>query len=274
LHYTEHHFALSNVDRGRAYTAQSLERGLFVLALLRDSVQAELGLADIASGLGLNKSTIHRLLATLVRHGYVARDPATKRYRLGLAFLAFGHRVVERLDVRRHALRAMRVLAEETGEAVHLDVLAGAGALRVDEVVGPSGATLGSSVGVVLPLHAAASGKCLLAWMDGSRREALLDRLHFDQVTDHTIRDRATLVSELERVRQCGYAVNDEEMYPGVRYTAAPIFDAAGEVVASISLGAPVSRAGLSDLPGMGARVARAAARVSASLGYGPAVRA
>src|SRR5207248_1536054 len=154
------------------YNAQSLERGLFVLAYLRDSAQTSPSLAEIAAGLALSKSTVHRLLTTLVRHGYAAQDPATKRYRLGLAFLSFGHRVVEQLDVRRR-----------------------------------------------------------------------------------------------------GYAVNDEETYPGVRYAAAPIFDAQGEVVASISLGAPVIRAAAADLPRMGAQIQRAADRVSASLGYAPALR-
>jgi IclR family acetate operon transcriptional repressor len=74
-------------------------------------------------------------------------------------------------------------------------------------------------------------------------------------------------------VRQRGYAVNDEETYPGVRYVAAPIFDTHGEVVAAISLGAPVIRAAPSDLPRMGSQIVRAAERVSASLGYGPALR-
>jgi len=265
---------LSNNIAPREYNAQSLERGLFVLALLRDSAQAELSLAEIAAGVDLHKSTVHRLLTTLVRHGYAAQDPATKRYRLGLAFLAFGHRVVERLDVRRHALRVMRALAEESGEAVHLNVLAGTGALCVEEVVGPNGATLGSNVGVVLPVHAVATGKCFLAWMDEPEREALLDRLTFEPITDHTIRDRTTLVAELDRVRQRGYAVNDQETYPGVRYVAAPIFDSRGEVVAAISLGAPVIRAAAADLPRMGAQIVRAADRVSASLGHAPASRA
>jgi len=265
---------LSNVRTPREYNAQSLERGLFLLALLRDSAQAELSLAEIAAGVDLHKSTVHRLLATLVRHGYVAQDLATKRYRLGLAFLAFGHRVVERLDVRRHALRVMRALAEESGEAVHLNVLAGTGALCVEEVVGPNGATLGSNVGVVLPVHAVATGKCFLAWLEQPDRAALLDRLAFEPITDRTIRDRATLVAELERVRQRGYAVNDEETYPGVRYVAAPIFDGRGEVAASMSLGAPVTRALRSALPRMGAQIVRAADRVSASLGHAPASRA
>lgn len=270
----EHRSALQNTPSPREYNAQSLERGLFVLGYLRDASKATLSLAEIAAGLDLTKSTVHRLLATLGRHGYVAQDPTTKRYGLGLAYLSFGHRVVEQLDVRRHALRVMRALAEETGEAVHLNVLAGTGALCVDEVVGPNGATLGSTVGVVLPVHSVATGKCFLAWMDAPERAVLLDRLDFAPITDRTIRDRATLEAELVRVRQLGYAVNDEETYPGVRYVAAPVFDAQGQVAGAISLGAPVIRAAPADLPRMGAQIQRAAERVSASLGYAPALRA
>jgi len=265
--HPERRFAMQN-GVGRVYSAQSLERGLLILALLRDGPQGDMSLGEIAQRLGLNKSTVHRLLATLVRHGHVWQDPATRRYRLGLTFLEFGHRVVERLDVRRHALRVMRALAEESGESVHLNVLAGTGALCVDEVVGPRGATLGSTVGVVLPLHSVATGKCFLAWMDHAERAARLDRLDFAPVTEHTITQRTVLEAELARVRQRGYAVNDEETYPGVRYVAGPIFDAGGRVVASISLGAPVFRAAPSDLPRMGAAIVAAAVRVSASLGY------
>src|SRR5262249_22076541 len=99
---------------GRPYNAQSLERGLLVLALLRESKRGELGLSELARELGLHKSTVHRLVTTLMRHDYVAQDPITRRYRLGLTFLGFAHVTVERLDVRRHALRAMHALAEES----------------------------------------------------------------------------------------------------------------------------------------------------------------
>jgi DNA-binding IclR family transcriptional regulator len=243
-------------------------RGLQAMALLRDSPLGELGLAELSRGIGLHKSTVHRLLATLVRHGYVLQNPVTRRYRLGLVFLEFAQRVVEQLEVRRHALRPMHQLAELTGESVYVSVLSGGRTLAIDEVVGPRGVTLGTNVGVSLPLHATASGKCFLAWLPPEARDRLLASQPLARVTERTIVDRDALMEELAQTRRRGYATNDEETEPGVRYAAAPVFDEQGAVAATLSLGAPVLRLPQAELPGIGAAVRLAAARVSAAMGY------
>lgn len=252
----------------RPYTAQSLDRALLAIALLRDSPRGEQGLSELAGGLHLHKSTVHRLLTTLLRHGYIAQDPTTRRYRLGLAFLELAHHTLERMDVRRYALRPMQALARDSGESVYLNVLAGGRTLCVDEVVGPQGVTVGSNVGVALPLHATGTGKCFLTWLPEEEREALLNRLPLEGLTAHTITERSALLAELEQVRVRGFAVNDEETEPGIRYAAAPVFDQDGRIVASLSLGAPVLRVTEGGLPRLGAAVSAAAARVSTVLGY------
>ena len=263
---------MSNVAPGvegrprRRYTAQSLERGLLALAALRDGPHADLSLTEIAQRVGLHKSTVHRLLVTLERSGFVEQDQRTRRYRLGLAFLEFSHQAVDRLEVRRHALRVMHALAVESGESVYLSVLSGGKTVCVEEVVPPRGVTLGSNLGVALPLHRTGSGKCFLAWADPAVGEALFDQA-MDEAGPYGAAG-AALAGELEGVRRAGYAVNDEETEPGVRYAAAPIFGADGRVVATLSLGVPVLRG----RPAAFARLCRAAVgaagRVSASLGF------
>jgi DNA-binding IclR family transcriptional regulator len=253
---------------GRPYYVQSLERGLLALAALRDAPRGDLALSELAQAIGLNRSTLHRLLATLLRHGYVEQDPPTRRYRLGLAHLEMAHQAVEHLELRRRALRTMHALPAETGESVYLNVRSGTRTLCIDEVVGPRGVTLGSNVGVAMPLHSAAAGKCYLAWMEPAGRDALLDRLELARVTERTITSREALLTEVERVRRQGYAVNDEESEPGVRYAAAPVFDAAGDVTGALALGAPVLRIGPGEVEKLGAAVIAAAGRISASLGY------
>jgi DNA-binding IclR family transcriptional regulator len=227
-----------------------------------------LALGELAQEVGLNRSTLHRLLATLRRHGYVTQDPATRRYRLGLAYLEMAHQAVERLEIRQHALRVMHALAAESGESVYLNVRAGARTLCVDEVVGPRGVTLGSNVGVSMALYSSAAGKCYLAWLPAEERDTLLERQDFASLTERTITSRAALLREVERVRRLGYATNDEESEPGVRYVAAPVFDARGVVVGALALGAPVLRVSHADLPRTGVAVMAAAARVSTALGY------
>lgn len=252
----------------RPYVAQSLERGLLAMAVLRDSPRGELGLSELARELSLHKSTVHRLLTTLLRHGYIDQDPSTQRYRLGLAFLEFAHHTLERLDVRRCALRPMQALARDSGESVYLNVLVGGRMLCVDEVVGPQGVTIGSNVGVALPLHATATGKCFLTWLPEIERSALLSGAPLEGVTAHTVTERSSLLRELEQVHVLGYAVNDEETEPGTRYAAAPIFDQQGRIAASLSLGAPVLRVTRADLSQLGAAVSVTAAKISAVLGY------
>ncbi len=246
----------------RLYNAQSLERGLLALAALRDSPHAELSLTELAQRVGLHKSTLHRLLVTLERNGFVAQDERTRRYRLGLAFLEFTHQAVERLEVRRHALRVMHALALESGESVYLSVLSGGKTVCVEEVVPPRGVTLGSNVGVALPLHLTGSGKCFLAWAT----EVALPRLPGGG--EHAGVDRSALAAELLRVRRSGYATNDEATEPGVRYAAAPVFGGDGRIVATLSLGVPVLRAPRSAFVQLSQAVVRATARISASLGY------
>ncbi len=253
----------------RPYTAQSLDRALQILTVLRDHAGDDLSLQEIAQRLGLHKSTVHRLLATLERHGFLAQEASTRRYRLGLAFLEFAHCTVERLEVRRHALRPMHALAHESGESVYLSVLSGDRTVCIDEIVPPGGVTLGSNVGVALPLHLTGSGKCFLSWMPARERAAVLARTAAQFAVD-----RAALLAELQDVRRLGYAVNDEQTEPGVRYVAAPVFAASGAVIATLSLGVSALRVSQAELPQLGPAVVRAAARVSTSLGYGEAVPA
>lgn len=261
---------MSNKERvaSRPYNVQSLDRALMALVLLRDNRRGEMGLSELSRELGLHRSTLHRLLATLLRHGFVAQDPISKRYRLGLAYLPFGHAAVEHLEVRRHALRHMHALADDSGESVYLNILAGGLMLCVDGVVGPRSVTVDTNAGVALPLHATATGKCFLAWMSPAERDTYLARERLVPVTQRTIVEPAELLAQLDAVRRQGYATNDEETEPGVRYVAAPIFDQRGEIVASISIGFPVLRVSQADLPRYAAAVMAAAARISASLSY------
>ena len=103
------------------------------------------------SAFSLHKSTVHRLLATLLRHGYIDQDPATRRYRLGLAFLEFAHHTLERLDVRRCALVPCRRSPATVVSRSTSNVLVGGACCALTRSWGRRGVTIGSNVGVALP---------------------------------------------------------------------------------------------------------------------------
>ncbi len=242
---------------------QTLDRALGALEALRDSVSGDLSLTELSHHVDLHKSTLHRFLATLEKRRWVERDPVSQRYRLGLIFLDFAHRAVERIEARRHALGVMRVLARDSGESVYLNVLSGTRSLCVEEVVPPGGVTLGSNVGVWTPVQRSASGCCFLAWLPARERLTLINRASVEGAAVGS----KSLTRRLEHARRLGYAVNDEETEKGVLYVAAPVFDAEGRVAAALALGVPTLK-GRPRLPRLGAAVAAAAVKVSRSLGH------
>jgi IclR family transcriptional regulator, acetate operon repressor len=213
---------------------QSVER---VLALLTsfDETRTELGVTEIASLLGVHKSTASRLAATLERAGILARHG--RRYRLGLEIIRLGTLALNSFDLIASMQAAMDKLSRHTGETINLAVPAGPDILNVAEV--PSTFILsctGGWIGRRTKPHAVANGKVLLAY------GAIPMPQQLERYTEHTITARETLEAELEAVRRNGYATAIAELEEGLVAVAAPVFDASGACVAAISISGPAYR--------------------------------
>lgn len=214
---------------------QSLDRALQILDLF-DEYTTELKMTEISARMGLHKSTVHSLLRTLQLHGYIDQDEETGKYKLGLKMLEKGQLVLKRMDIRTVARKHFEALSARTGQTVHLVIRDGKEGVYIDKVEGEKAAIRYSRIGRRVPLHSSAVGKVLLAFGKREETEALLRDYAFTAQTPATIRDKETLLRELERVREQGYAVDNQENEPGVRCGATPIRDHTGAVAAAMSI--------------------------------------
>lgn len=214
----------------------AVERALAVIAVLAGEA-TELGTNEIARRSGINPSTVSRLLATLVRAGYVDHVPDTGRYRLGLRLLELGNLVVARLDLRGIARPHLETLAGETGETATLSAPAERDAVTVDFVQSRSSVQSVARLGRPSVSHATATGKILLGF--GKRA---LPPGPLPAFTERTITNRRTLAAEVERVRGRGWAEAAEEREHDLSAIAAPVFGYTGELVAILGLQGPASR--------------------------------
>jgi DNA-binding IclR family transcriptional regulator len=245
---------------------ESADRVLRVLEVFHPN-ERDLSLSEIADRLTLPRSSVHRLLAALLTHGFVERDPTTRRYRLGIRLFEIGSTAIHERGLHSAAHPVLETLATATGETCHLAVLSGAEAVYVYKIDGSSNFSMTSRVGGRAPCHATSIGKVLMAWA-GPELLRVVVSAGLPPHTRHTLARAADLEAELERVRAQGYALDMEEYEEGLRCAAAPVRDHAGRVVAAIGIAGPSHRLTDETLPQLIPSVTRAANTISRNLGY------
>lgn len=246
---------------------QSVERALRILDLF-DEQTPELKITEMSNRLKLHKSTLHSLLITLKKHGYIDQDHDSSKYRLGTKLLERGQILLQSLDIRTVARKALEELSQQTGQTTHLVVLEGREGVYIDKVEGEKAAIRYSRIGRRLPLHTSAVGKVLVAYLHEDEQDRLLDDYKFHPQTSNTILDAAAFREELGKVRQAGYALDNEENEPGVRCAAVPIVDHAGKVAAAMSVSTMVSVVDEAHLLEFIALMKQYALAISRQLGY------
>ncbi|MCW2842165.1 MAG: IclR family transcriptional regulator [Nocardioides sp.] len=244
---------------------QSVDRALTILEVL--ARVGEAGVTEISAELGVHKSTAFRLVATLESHRLVEQTEERGKYRLGVGVLRLAGATSARLDVVQEARSVCRQLAADTGETVNIAVLSESSALYLDQVAGSSALQPHNWVGQHIPLHATSNGKVLLSGLDQPALDALLGRL--SPYTPLTITKKSRLREELARVREQGYAVAVDELEVGLTAAAAPIRNAHGDVVASMSVSGPTFRLTAERVEVVVGQLVEAALEVSHRLGWG-----
>ena len=219
-------------------TDKTLTKGLLILEYLAGAPRP-MGVTDIAADMNLTKSNTHRLIGTLQSLGYVSQE-ADRRYRCTMKAWRLGNAIIGNVNLTRLAAPAMRALAMQTSETVHLCVLDGLQVLHIEEIESEQEIRIHTQRGVNSPLHCVAAGKILLAFNYDSMRAAVGAKLH--RFTPRTITSLKKLDAELEKVRDTGLAFNLGEFQENVGGIAAPIQDPAGNVIAAIGLSAPITR--------------------------------
>lgn len=211
---------------------KSVETAMEIIELLEARDGA--GVTEIADGLDLAKGTVHTQLATMRERGFVAKSG--DEYQLGLRFLELGENAKDRLSIPDVAKTELDKLAEETDTRTQLIVEENGMAICVYISRGPNAILPPTDVGYREYLHCIASGKALLAHLPEERIEAIVDRHGLVERTDATVTDRDELFDALERIRERGFALNDEEKLRGLRAVGTPILGQDGRPIAAISI--------------------------------------
>src|SRR5690349_14564832 len=247
------------------HSIQSVDRALFLLETIAEA-GGEATLTELANRTGLNISTCHHLLATLIRRGFATKVTGRRLYALGARIFYLGHACLQ-VDLPRRAQPYLEAINQATGETVHLAALQGDSvvtlsvrearhAVRVDT----------GKVGKVEAPHATSVGKAILAWLpEDEIRRMLAGGLK--SFTEKTITDLPALLESLRLVRRNGYAIDREEFLPGVICVGAAIRDQAGTVIGAISASTPTMRASEEHIALMRKEITTAARGLSAEFG-------
>ena len=249
-------------------TIRSVDKVVDILEVLgRESRGLPLG--ELARRLNLNASTAHHLLATLKARGLVVQDDRTKAYRIGYRLVALVNHFLADTDLYSAGIGPVEELRDLAGETSYLSVFQGHDVAVIISLTGgrPIQARRMQRANQA-NLHSTATGKLLLASRPQAEAAALLQSQKLAAFTPRTITDPGVLMAALAQIRQQGYALDSEEDYIGLECIAAPVYDAAGETIASVSISYPA--ASPERTQGLIGLVREAATKISANLGAGP----
>jgi DNA-binding IclR family transcriptional regulator len=217
---------------------QSVDRAIRILLALQGA--RRLSLTDLATQLGLPNSTVHGILQTLAAHGMVEQEPGSLRYMLGPAVLRLSSVYLDSLEFRSRTLKWSEELARRSGLSVRAGVLLLGDVIIVHHEPRPDGSRQMPEVGFVMPAHASALGKALLAFRPDEAAQ-LLTTNRLRSMTGETIIDPQALHDQLLQVTRTGVAPEHDEAVLGESSLAAPVFDATALAVGAIGVVIPSS---------------------------------
>ncbi len=247
------------------HSIQSVDRALLLLETIAEA-GGEATLTDLANRTGLNISTCHHLLATLIKRGFATKVSGRRLYALGARMIDLGHKCLL-VDLPRRAEPYLENINRATGETVHLAALQGDAVvtLAVRDSRHPVRVETGR-IGRVEAPHATAIGKAMLAWLPEDEMRRILAH-GMKRFTPNTITEFPVLVEALRIVRRTGCAIDREEFLPGVVCVGAAIRDQAGTVLGAISASTPAMRASKDHIELMRKEIENATRALSAQFG-------
>lgn len=219
--------------------------------------------AELARKVGFPLSTAHRLLGALVREGFATFDPGTKRYLLGLHLFSLAQQALLSRGFTGMARSVLEEVSSVTREATLLAARDGERQLYVFSIEGPQQVRVVGEAGRHGPLHCTSQGKVLVAFAEDSAREYLVANLPLPAAGPRAITSRQKFRTEIERVREAGHAIADEEHEDGIRAIGVPVLDHNGVAIAALATAAPAYRMTIEQLEGYLPTLEEAAKAVS-----------
>lgn len=224
--------------------------------------------ADVVTGMNMDRAAAYRMLLTLVESGYVIRA-SDRSYRLSMKVLALAQPLMDDDAKEQKIADCLRAISEKTQETVHYSVLEGLAAVLAKRAKGTQRVAVDFQIGDRSPLHCSSVGKVLLAYEDARLCEAVIAE-GLEKLAPRTITDPDQFRAELRRVRAERCAFDDLEFADDMRCIAVPVFDARGEVPGSIAISGPASRFDLKKLEELRDIILPHADALSRELGWNP----
>lgn len=248
------------------YRVPILDRALDLLELITRHPEG-LTLTQMTEALDTPKNSVFRIATTLLLRGYLERSEDTKAYQANRKLLSLGHAAIGGQRLLQAAAPILTALRDATGETALLGTLAGNHGVVLDQVPASHPVKVVVEIGHAFTLHTAAPAKAMLAYWQPEARKALLRQIKFPRLTPQTLGSASAYLRELERVREQGYALDENEESESFACVAAPVFDHRGDPVASLWISGPSDRMSVSQLPQWGPVVKRFADQLSHRLG-------
>ncbi len=256
---------VSEPDTG---TVQALDRGLQLLSLL--AKEHRITLTDLAMRAGMPPSSAHRLLMTLQSHGFAEFDENTQDWMIGVEAFRVGSGFLNRINLVEVSRKIMHRLMNETGETANLAIADRGDVVFIGQVETQNPIRAFFRPGTRNYMHASGAGKALLAELSQDELEKLLQKKGLPEFTPTTLTKPELLFADLEKTRERGWSVDDEERFSGMRCVAAPVFNAHGEAIAAISVSGPTVRFSERDIVVFSTAVRRAAVELTQKIGGTP----
>jgi len=244
---------------------QSLGRALDIIEKLVESDNS-LGVTELSDRIGLHKSTVYRLLTTLVYRGYVEQDEYS-RYNVGIKLFEIGGTVLSKMDLRKKTKPYLIRLQQETKETIHLGILDDKEIVYIDKEETTETIRMYSEVGRRIDAYCTSLGKVLLAY-ENVDIDDVYKNDELQKYTENTIVDKKLLANHLAEVRKQCYAIDDQEQELGIRCIGGPIFNYNGDIIAAFSIAGPISRMTVTRVEKLSKKIIEYSKDISSSFGY------
>ena len=256
----------SETEQKPYFLLSSTKKVFTILEILCE--EHEKSISELAKRLNLQRSNVHRILATLSHLGYLEQNPDTRNYSASLKIFELGNAVINRKGLLSVAHPFLEKLAKQFRETANLGYLNKREVIYLDKVESTESLRMDTKVGFRVPAYCTAIGKILLAYLSEAKLKDYLKGHNILQLTTNTINSSEKLKKSLKQIKEQGYAIDDEEFYEGVRCISSPIIDHTGKVIASVSIAGPSVRMNNDKLAQIKKSLLGVTDEISKKLGY------
>lgn len=213
-------------------TLQTVERALKILEIV---AQMPLSQNEIGEQMGLNRTTTARLIHTLLSRSYLEFDAASNKYKLGLKVIELGCIKLNQLELKTEAVPFLRKLSLMLNQVCHMGILVDGEVVYIEKIEPITTIRMFSAIGKRVPVHSTSLGKALLSGLSNNEIISILKNKGMKSFTKNTLTNLDDIIKEVDRIRELGYGVDNEENEENIWCVSAPIKDYRNKIVAAIS---------------------------------------